>query len=233
MVPSLARADRKSFSYTYEYATLPEGATELELWHTQSRDTWKADTAESFEEKLEIEHGITDHWDASMYTVFAQSTDEVLHLDAVRVESRYRFAERGELPVDCVAYLELAKDFGTSLYEIEAKGIFARDFDKITIAGNIIGEVELGNNAAESELEIGWAVGTTYEVTPKVKLGVETWGGVEEEELRWAVGPAISLAPSSNFWLVTTAGFGAADTVATDDFAGQAFSARVIMGIEL
>lgn len=233
MVPSLARADRKSFSYTYEYATLPEGATELELWHTQSRDTWKADTAESFEEKLEIEHGITDHWDASMYTVFAQSTDEVLHLDAVRVESRYRFAERGELPIDYVAYLELAKDFGTSLYEIEAKGIFARDFDKITVAGNIIGEVELGNNAAESELEIGWAVGTTYEVTPKVKLGVETWGGVEEEELRWAVGPAISLAPSPKFWLVTTAGFGAADTVATDDFAGQAFSARVIMGIEL
>ena len=122
---------------------------------------------------------------------------------------------------------------GTSLYEIEAKGIFARDFDKITVAGNIIGEVELGNNAAESELEIGWAVGTTYEVTPKVKLGVETWGGVEEEQLRWAVGPAISLAPSPKFWLVTTAGFGAADTVATDDFAGQAFSARVIMGIEL
>jgi hypothetical protein len=233
MAPSLARADRKSFSYTYEYATLPEGQTELELWHTQSRDTWKSNTAESFEEKLEIEHGITDHWDASMYTVFAQSTDEVLHLDAVRLESRYRFAERGELPVDCVAYLELAKDFGTSLYEIEAKGIFARDFDKITIAGNIIGEIALGNNAAESELEIGWAVGTTYEVHPKVRLGVETWGGVEEEELRWAVGPALSLAPTSKFWLVTTAGFGVADTVGTDDFAGQAFSARVIMGMEL
>lgn len=233
MAPSLARADRKSFSYTYEYATLPEGQTEVELWHTQSRDTWNANTAESFEEKLEIEHGITDHWDASMYTVFAESTDEVLHLDAVRLESRYRFAERGELPVDCVAYLELAKDFGTSLYEVEAKGIFARDFDKITIAGNIIGEVALGNNAEESELELGWAVGTTYEVHPKVRLGVETWGGYEEGETRWAVGPALSLAPSPKFWLVTTAGFGVADTVATDDFAGQAFSARVIMGMEL
>jgi hypothetical protein len=233
MLPSLARADRKSFSHTYEYATLPEGQTEVEIWHTQSRETWQADTGESFQEKLEIEHGITDHWDASMYTVFAQSTDEVLHLDGVRVESRYRFAERGELPVDCVAYLELAKDFGTSVYEIEGKGIFARDFDKITIAGNIIGEVALGNNTDETELELGWAVGTTYEVTPKVRLGVETWGSVEEEELRWAVGPALSLAPSSKFWLVTTAGFGVADTAGGGDFAGQAFSARVIMGLEL
>ena len=233
MAPSLARADRKSFSYTYEYATLPEGATEVELWHTQSRDTWNANTAESFEEKLEIEHGITDHWDASMYTVFAQSTDEVLHLDGVRVESRYRFAERGELPVDCVAYLELAKDFGTSLYEIEAKGIFARDFDKITVAGNIIGEVELGNNAAESELEIGWAAGATYEVTPKVRLGVETWGGHEEEGTRWAVGPALSLAPTSKLWLAATAGFGVGDTYGTDDFAGDAFSGRIIMGLEM
>jgi hypothetical protein len=235
MVPGLARADRKSFSYTYEYATLPEGQTELEIWHTEARDTWKANTSESFEEKLEIEHGITDHWDMSMYTVLAQSTQpgDEFHLDAVRVESRYRFADRGEWPVDTVAYLEVAKDFGTSLYEIEAKGIFARDFDKVTVAGNVIGEVTLGNNVPKTELDIGWAAGATYEVTPKVRLGVETWGGHEDETTRWAVGPALSLAPSSKFWLVGTAGFGLADTVGTDDFAGTAFSARVIMGLEM
>ena len=233
MVPTLARADRKSFSYTYEYATLPEGQTELEIWHTEARDTWKANTAEVFEEKLEIEHGITDHWDMSMYTVFAESTAEALHLDAVRVESRYRFADRGELPVDCVAYLEVAKDFGTSLYEIEAKGIFARDFDKVTVAGNAIGEVVLGNNVGKTELELGWAAGATYEVTPKVRLGVETWGGHDDSGTRWAVGPALSLAPSGKFWLVATAGFGLADTYGTDDFAGEAFSGRVIMGLEM
>ena len=233
MVPALARADRKSFSYTYEYATLPEGQTELEIWHTEARDTWSSDTAERFEEKLEIEHGITDHWDMSMYTVLAESTDEQFHLDAVRAESRYRFADRGEWPVDTVAYLEVAKDFGTSLYEIEAKGIFARDFDKVTVAGNIIGEVALGNNVPETELEIGWAAGATYELDPKVRIGVETWGGHEEDATRWAVGPALSLAPTSTFWLAATAGFGLSDTVATDDFSGEAFSGRIIMGLEM
>ena len=233
MSPLLARADRKSFSYTYEYATLPEGQTEVELWHTQARDTWQASTAERFEEKLEIEHGITDHWDMSMYTVLAQSTDEAFHLDAARLESRYRFADRGEWPVDTVGYLEVAKDFDASIYEIEAKGIFARDFDKVTVAGNVIGEVAFGKNVSGTDLSIGWAAGATYEVNPKVRLGVESWGAHEEGTVRWAVGPALSLAPSSKFWLVTTAGFGVGDTFASDDFAGEAFSARVIMGLEL
>src|SRR5215813_10998364 len=99
---SAARADRKSFAYTYEYATLPEGQTEVELWHTQSRDSWNKSTAERFEEKLEIEHGITDHWDMAMYTVLTEvaASDPMvaspLGLDAVRLESRYRFADRGE-----------------------------------------------------------------------------------------------------------------------------------------
>lgn len=232
-----ARADRKSFAYTYEYATLPEGQTEVELWHTEARDTWDAKTAERFEEKVEIEHGITDHWDMSMYTVLTQvsggGVDEPLALDAVRFESRYRFAERGELPVDTVAYAEVAKDFGKSLYELEGKLIFARDFERVTAAANVIVETAVGNDVPSSTLELGWAGGLTYELTPKLRLGAETWGGHEDGATRWAVGPALSLAPSSKFWLVATAGFSLADHAEADDYAGAAFSARVIMGLEL
>src|SRR5438132_1615254 len=36
--PAGARADRRSFTNTYEYSTVPEGRTAVELWSTQSRD---------------------------------------------------------------------------------------------------------------------------------------------------------------------------------------------------
>jgi hypothetical protein len=237
LVPAVASADRKSFTNTYEYATLPEGQTEVEIWHTQARDTWDKSTPQRFEEKIEIEHGITDNWDASMYTVFSEvagnaMTSEPLALDGVRFETRYRFADRGQWPVDTVAYLEVAKDFGAGVYELEGKGIFARDFDRITAAANIIGEVQIGHDVPDSTLELGWAAGVTYEITPKVRLGAETWGAYEDSITRAAAGPAVSLAPSSKFWLAMTAGFGLA-TLNGDEAAGSAFSGRIIMGLEL
>ena len=243
MLPALARADRRACGYTYEYATLPEGQTEVESWHTQARDTWHSDTPERFEEKIEIEYGVTDRYDISMYTVFAEAAgggaDENLHLDAVRMENRYRFADRGEWPVDTIAYLELAKDFGASLYEVEAKAIISRDFDKLLVAANAIGEVAFGNDVPHRDLSVGYSVGASYEITPKFRLGVETWGASEDNEdgngrtLRAAVGPAISLAPTSKLWLAGTAGFGVASTFESDDFAGAAFSARVVIGLEM
>lgn len=239
MFPVLARADRRSFGYTYEYATLPEGQTEVEIWHTQARDTWHSDSPQRFEEKIEIEYGVTDRFDMAMYTVFAESSDENLRLDAVRIENRYRFADRGEWPVDTIAYLELAKDFDASIYEVEAKAIVSRDFDKLLVAANAIGEIAFGNNVPHRDLSLGWSVGATYEINPKVRLGVESWGANEDNPdgngttLRASVGPAISLAPSSKFWLAGTAGWGIASTFESDDFAGTAFSARVVMGLEL
>jgi len=227
-----AAADRRSFTNTYEYTTVPEGHTAIELWHTESRDTWDAHTPQRFEQIVEIEHGLTDHWDAAFYTTFAQvsaddpMTAEPFHLDDIRLETRYRFADRGEWPIDTLVYLELAKDFGRSIYEIEGKLIVARDFDKLTAAANAIGEVALGNDTKDSELELGWAAGATYEVHPKFRLGAETWGMHEEDTtMAWA-GPAVNIAPSSGLWLTFTAGFGLNNTA--DKFIG-----RAILGIEL
>jgi len=234
LAPAVASADRKSFTYTYEYATAPEGQTEVEIWHTQSRDTWESSSPQRFEEKLEIEHGITDNWDAAMYTIFTQvaapdpAAAEPLGLDAISFETRYRFADRGQWPVDTVAYLEVAKDFGKGVYELEGKVILARDFDRITVAGNGIVEVAVGHDVADHTVELGWAGGATYELSPKVHLGVETWGARAREDsvVRASVGPAIGLAPSGKLWLALTAGFGIND-------AADKFSGRLVMGLTL
>jgi hypothetical protein len=226
----VAHADLRSFTHTYEYSTVPEGRTAVELWHTEGRLTWHKDTPQFYEQIVEIEHGITDKWDFAFYTVFDQTSaglmSEPFHLGEVKLETRYRFADRGEWPVDTLVYLELSKAFGESLYEIEGKVIVARDFDKITVAANAITEIQVGHDAAETEPELGFAVGATYQAHPKLRLGAETWGQIEEEELYLSAGPAVSWAAASNFWIALTAGFGLTDEA-------EKFTMRGIIGIEL
>ncbi len=236
LTASVAHADLRSFTHTYEYATMPATKTAIELWHTQTRATSDKMSPNVYEGILEIEHGITDHWDIAFYTVLGQVSgdamlDSSLRLSEAKLETRYRFAERGEWPVDTLVYLELAKEFGESLYEVEGKIIGARDFGDITLAVNAIGEVAFGKDAPETELEVGWAAGATYQLHPKVRLGLETWGTLEEDEVYASIGPAVSLAPASNFWATISLGVGL-----TDEAEGAEhgyFSVRAIFGIEL
>jgi hypothetical protein len=174
----------------------------------------------------------------AFYTVLGQvsgsgamGVDTGLHLSEAKLETRYRFAERGEWPVDTLLYFEAAKEFGESFYELEGKVIGARDFGDITVAGNGIVEIAVGKDAAETEPEFGWAVGATYEAHPKVRVGVETWGNVEEEEVYSSVGPSLNLAPSSGFWTTISLGFKLTDEAEGADHGY--FSVRAIMGIEL
>jgi hypothetical protein len=225
-----AHADLRSFTETYEFATTPAGRTAVEIWHTQGRFTNDASSPQFVENILELEHGITDRWDIAFYQVFEQVTGEMdaeaFHFAETKLETRYKLAERGEWPVDTLLYLEVAKEFGESEYELEGKVIGARDFDRLTVAANAIVEVKVGKDVDETEPEFGWAVGATYEIHPKLRLGAETWGEAEEDELALAAGPAISIAAASNFWVAFTAGFGLTDEA-------EGFRARAIVGIEL
>jgi len=233
-----AHADLRSFTHTYEYATMPEGKTALELWHTQTRALPDASSPQLYQGILEIEHGITEHWDMAFYTVLSQIAagdlgSEALHLSEVKLETRYRLAERGELPVDTLLYFEAAKEFGESIYELEAKVIGARDFGDVTVAANAIAEVELGKDVPETELELGFAVGATYQVHPKFRVGVETWGAIEGGEVYLDAGPALSFAPAANFWTTVTLGFSVTEREEIEGIDHGAFSARAIFGIEL
>ncbi|MBS1122293.1 MAG: hypothetical protein H6Q90_4521 [Deltaproteobacteria bacterium] len=228
---STAHADLRSFTATYEYSTVPEGKTAVELWHTQGRNTWDADTPQTFEQIVEIEHGLTDKWDIALYSVFEQiagdaMTAEPFHFAELKLETRYRLADRGEWPVDTLLYFEAAKHFGESAYAVEGKVIGARDFDRLTAAVNAIAELKFGKDRPETELELGAAAGLTYQVHPKVRLGAEAYGTYEEAELALAAGPAVSLAGSSSFWITITAGFGLTDEA-------DALRVRAIIGIEL
>ena len=227
---STASADRRLFTYTYEYSTELQGETSLQLWHTQSRTTWETDTSQALEHGLEIEHGLTDHWDAALRLVFEQinSGDPALPstpygFQRVQLDTRYRFADRGEWPVDVLLYGHGAKPFGQHIYDASAAAVLARDFDAATVAININGAVEF---KPDPEPRFGYAAGITYELHPKLNLGAETYATISDGERAFAGGPVIALAPASNLWLTFTLGFGINDEA-------PALAGRLLLGIEL
>lgn len=229
-----AHADHRAFTHTYEYMTMPEGQTELEIYTEQSRSTFDDDAVQGLKFQLELEHGITSRWDVSLYHVFEQETGpspsdvKPLTLSELKLRSRYRFSERSELPVDVALYGEVVKAVGASVYELEGKLIAARDFGRVTVAAQPILAVEFGGDVAETELELGWAAGASYELSPKFKVGAETWGAAKEEfsVVEASAGPAVSWSPGESLWVTFTAGLGLNDH--TDKFNG-----RAIIGLHL
>src|SRR5690348_12308956 len=136
-LPALAHADRRDFAHVYEYQTMPEHGFDLEFWNTTTLDAY--DSLAAMELKVETEYGITDHWDIALYQILAQDAGDALHYAATSLETRYRFVERGQWPVDVLVYLELTKAIDSKEFEVEGKLVLARDLGPVTIAGNAAG----------------------------------------------------------------------------------------------
>jgi hypothetical protein len=226
-----AHADRRAFGYTYEYNTMAAGGLDLELWNTQARSSFDGGAA-SGEWKAEVEYGITDHWDLAVYQTFGQDGhDGAVGYRETSVESRYRFAERGQWPVDVLVYLEVAKGFGETAWDVEPKLVLARDLGKVSVNFNFAPEVQItkhGDAAVSTALSPRWALGAAYELSPRWKVGAETFGeaDLDAKTTSAAAGPSLSWAPSTKLWVASTAAVGL--THDSDDF-----SLRFVLGIGL
>jgi len=231
-----AHADLRSFSYTYEYSTVPAGETSIEVWHTMNRVDAPM-RPERYEGILEIEHGITEKLDAGFYTYLADGeaggVQEGLRLSRGELQARYRISERGELPVDPQLMLTVGKLFGSSIYSTSLRAIGARDFGDLTIAANIEGELLAGGALDGSELYVRWMAGATYGVHPKFRVGAEAWSVIIDGTSYIDAGPAISWAASPTFWVAATLGFGLTKRDAIVDTEHAELSGRAILGIEL
>src|SRR5688572_9504822 len=181
-VTSPALADRRSFTRTYEYLTMTEGDTELELYTTQSRARWEAPSPQAFELQLAVEHGITERWDVSLFHVFEQTRGtgaidgEPFHFADLALRTRYRISERGELPVDLLISGQVGKTFGEGLYQGELRVALVRDLDRLSLAINPIATVVAGPSLDEPQVIAGWAAGLTFEALPEIEVGAESWG---------------------------------------------------------
>jgi hypothetical protein len=211
--PAAARADRRFYGETYNAATAPRGALDVELWSTLHRaprdggvDLWR--------HQLELETGLTDRWDVALYNVATQEKGGSLRYEAAKVETRYRLADPGAWVVDPILYLEVKKEFvADAPWAIEEKVILGKDAGPLNVSLNLSAEQEFPRGGGH-ELEWGWAAGTSYEVHPTVRVGGEAFGDLTRisvpgeratEHHAWA-GPAVSIAVART-WLVLAAGF--------------------------
>jgi len=203
-----ARADRRSMIRAYEYATQPQGNLEFELWNDIRAPKKGGFDQASIEHRFELEYGLTDHWDLSLYHVFTQGPGAPFHFDSWRLETRYRLAEKGLWPVDVMLYFEVERpaDF-TAPSETEEKLILERDFGDFALVTNLVGEQSFLHAGDHHQWEVD--LGARYEVAPALRVALEGWTiwGVGAQPQGWYLGPSISVA-TSKFWIQIGAGFG-------------------------
>jgi len=79
---------------------------------TELPDTDKSKVS-TWKHWFELEYGITDHWDVSMYQQLKQSnteTSDKFEYDGFKLRTRYRNAEKNKLPIDTLLYLEYIRN---------------------------------------------------------------------------------------------------------------------------
>jgi hypothetical protein len=229
LVAPAARADRRSMIRAYEYATQPEGNLEFELWNDVEAPKDGGFDAAATTQRVELEYGLTDHWDMALYHVFAQQPGAGFHFDSWRLETRYRLLEKNALPVDVLLYFELERpaDFAEA-WETEEKLILEKDFGRFALVGNLVLEQKLFHADQLHSFEVDF--GARYEVAPQLRVAGELWtiqetvNGVTTGS--WFAGPSVSWA-GSRLWLQLGAGFGIGN-----DTSGATF-VRSVLGFNL
>ncbi|HEY4717042.1 MAG TPA: hypothetical protein VII00_08050 [bacterium] len=217
---NIAAADRRSYVWTYEYLTIPAGEGEIEYYYTQQTGSLNNFTDTTIlKHWVEIEHGITDHWDIALYQTFAQKPESSLIYEGFKIRTRYRFSESGILPVNPLLYFEYIRNFPEKEDEFEGKLILGKNIKRFNISANIVGEFKIEDGKVETEPEAILAV--SFEPGPNFKLGTE----YEISEKKAYLGPTVSFA-SGERWTTMGVRWGLTENSRDLDF-------RLLIGIGL
>lgn len=216
-------ADVRMYVWTYEYQTMPEGLAEIEYYLTEEQKDKAVSRESTWKHWVELEYGLTNHWDISMYQQFKQTNKAVssaFEYDGFKVRSRYRFLEKDVLPLDMLLYAEYIRNDNLDKNNVlEGKVILAKDIDVFNIAYNQIAKAEFKDDEVDTVHE--YAFGASYEVIPAVRVGVESKGSYSDD--KFAIGPSVSLI-ANKFWV--SLGLAGGLNKKTDDL-----QTRMILGI--
>ncbi len=226
----------RHFTFLYEANTSARGSLELENWVTWQRTTGPG-RFDQVDLRHELEYGVTDKFQASIYIAdwFYQNDREPsgFAYSDTAIELIYNLTNPVVDPVGLSIYGELRA--GDRLFELESKLIAQKNFGPLILAYNATLEsVWEGNDLAERQGEFSQALGTSYEISPRISVGLELlhefvfpeWH--DEEQIRnLFVGPNVSYR-RGNWFVTITALAQATDTENEPDF-----QLRTIFGIGL
>ena len=195
---STARADENFFGYSYGAETLPKGKWEAYSWTTARLNKGPGEYA-GFDFKQEIEYGITDRWQMSLYfnerahsySVEEDGAARRLHrfaYDGNQLALKYNVLSPFKDAVGLAFYVEpgyslIEKGPGDKVleWEIETKVILQKNFldDQLITALNITTEFAWnrprpsGGQGFDTELVAEVTGGISYRVAPRWFVGVE------------------------------------------------------------
>jgi hypothetical protein len=207
-----ADATPRPLPFTYTTETLGQGELEVEQYADVSpmkaRDPlgnpiWFAGT----QFQTEFEYGITDRLELGLYVVYVPTPSEysfiapMTETTGVKERLRYVFADPGAWPIDVGIYGELVE--GQTEAEIEAKILLQRRLGKLRIDANLWAEYEV-YYVPQKDIALNPTLGTTYEISPSVHIGAETWMRVEfpnpaPHPRPFSVGPVAYVGPAVLF----------------------------------
>ncbi len=215
-------ADKRSYVWTYEYQTMPKGHGEIEYYLTEEQKSIKKAKPNTWKHWVELEYGVTNHFDISMYQQFKQSngvSSNTFEYDGFKIRGRYRILEKDKLPVDTLLYLEYIRNDNLDKPNVlEAKVVIAKDIWNFNLAYNQIFKQEL---ASGGKTDHEYAAGISYPITPSFKIGLESKGNYTDR--KYYVGPTVAWS-SSKFWV-------SAGVVGGLNKRGDDLQARLIVGI--
>jgi hypothetical protein len=233
LLPSICFAGARHFTFLYEAPTAAPGSFEIENYAT-TRFT-NGFTEAVFRNELEI--GITEHFQASIYfanwNYTRRGADRGVHYESTSVEVIHNLTNPVTDPIGISLYQEISA--GRRVFESESKLILQKNFGPLILAYNFTLEAAWeGEGLGERNGELQNIFGASYELTPRVSVGAEMlheiilpdWRSSETEN-NFFIGPNISYRGDRWFATITAL----AQTTHTE---GEAdYQVRLIFGVSL
>ena len=172
LLPSICFAGARHFTFIYEAPTSPPGSFEIENYAT-TRFT-NGFTEAVFRHELEI--GITEHFQASIYLANWDYTrnheNRDGHYDSSSLELICNLTNPVTDPVGVSFYQEISA--GRRAFESETKLIAQKNFGPLIVAYNLTLEAEWEDKRLrERNGEIQQVFGASYEISPRISVGAE------------------------------------------------------------
>ena len=207
-------AGARRFTYVYETTTSAPGTVELENWVT-----WKTSPSEnrrfnSVDFRHEIEFGITDHFQASVYLAnwgYREDPDANEHgfsYQSSAIELIYNLTNPTTDFLGSAVYAEITG--GPEEFELESKAILQKNIGRFVFGYNAVLEAAWeGEHLEEHGGEFSQSFGVSYEVSPSFLVGAELLheidlpGWSEAEDSVVYGGPNMSYR-HGNWWATVT-----------------------------
>ncbi len=216
----------RHFGFLYEAPTSPPGSIELENTVTWAHGSGRNDLFV----REEVEIGITDRFQLGIYPLdWSHHSDGGFQYDGGAIEVIYNLSNPVIDPVGVSLYQEIS--VGRQHFESESKLIAQKNFGRWILDYNATLEAAWEDrHLAEQNGELQQAVGASYEISPRLSVGVEllhefVFPEWRENVSNVFVGPNVSYR--RNQWFVTTTAL----AQVTDTSGEPDFQLRTIFGI--